>query len=88
VWLPGGKAAPDGLGQRAGGHRERIAEGSTRPDVGSVTGKEPPLPWGYGGSPCPHLTTLVNPTKRKRALEGRKERSDGRKQVAEGNTQG
>jgi hypothetical protein len=58
VWLPPcGKAAPDGLDQRAGGHRERIAEGKNQSYVGSITAE--PLFHGGTGASCPRLTTLL-----------------------------
>ncbi len=59
VWLPKGKAAPGGLDQRAGGHREKIAEGRNQSYVGSITGK-PPSCHGGTGAGCLRLTTLVN----------------------------
>jgi hypothetical protein len=67
VWLPiSGKAAPGGLDQRAGGHREKIAEGRNQSYVGSVTGK-PPSCHGGTGAGCLRLTTLVNPLRQERS---------------------
>lgn len=66
VWLPQGKAAPDGLDQRRG-HRERIAEGKASLTSAPLLVK-PPCRGGTGAR-CPRLTTLVNPTERERRCD-------------------